>query len=147
MSMVITEAHSPFDMTWPVTLPVELALRTATPEEIRIEYGFSKEAWEALPRNPTFIKALTDACELVRQEGMSFKLKAQLIAEENLKQLWKMVHASSNDEVAPAVKASLITACARWAGYEQRPSSAGEGGGGNTNTTALQINITMEDKL
>jgi hypothetical protein len=130
---------SPLDLVWPPTLPIELALKTATPEEIRQEYGYSDEEWAALPHNPAFMKDLTDACELVRQEGMSFKLKARLLAEENLKTTWRLIHASA-DEVPASVKADLIKALARWAGFEQKPGSEG-GGAVQANTLNIQINL------
>lgn len=134
------EPRDPSSLVWPPTLPIELALKTATPDEIRREYGYSQAEWDALPHNPVFMKELAGACELVRQEGMSFKLKARLIAEENLKQLWRMVHDDSKP-VPAAVKAKLIELTARWAGFD--PKSNGEAGGpvGPGNQLNIQINL------
>lgn len=137
------DQKDPTSIAWPPTLPIELALKTATPAELRVEYGYTEEEWDALPRNPAFMKDLAQAVELVRQEGMSFKLKAKLIAEENLKQVWKMIHESHGD-VPPVVKAKLIELNARWAGFD--PKSNGEGGaGGALVSNALQININLGD--
>lgn len=142
-------ARIPFDqkdpsgLVWPPTLPIELALKTASPEDLRIEYGYTREEWDALPTNPVFLRDLAGACELVRQEGMSFKLKAKLIAEENLKQVWKMVHAD-NVTVQPAVKAKLIELTARWAGFDPRTLPEG-GGGGPVNANTLNIQIVLGD--
>lgn len=135
-----TEQKDPTSLVWPPTLPIELALKTASPDEIRREYGYTQEEWAALPKNPAFLADLTAACEMVRQEGMSFKLKAKLIAEENLKTAWKMIHANHND-VPPAVKKDLILACARWAGYEQKGVSAD--GNAAVANNAMQINIHL----
>jgi hypothetical protein len=133
----------PTSLVWPPTLPIELALKTATPGELRIEYGYSEEEWARLPQIPAFMRDLAQACEMVRQEGMSFKLKARLIAEENLAQVFKMVRENHND-VPPAVKAKLIELNARWAGFD--PKSTGEGGpAGASVGTALQININLGD--
>lgn len=141
-TFLTAEQKDPTSLVWPPTLPIELALRTASPTELRDEYGYSDAEWDALPKNPIFMRDLAGACELVRQEGMSFKLKAKLIAEENLKQVWKMVH-SSHTDVPPAVKGKLIELTARWAGFD--PKSNGEGGaqGGpvNANTLNIQINL------
>jgi hypothetical protein len=136
------DAKDPTSLVWPPTLPIELALKTATPDQIRLEYGYSPEEWDALPRNPVFMRDLAGACELVRQEGMSFKLKAKLIAEENLKQCWKMIH-GDNILVPPAVKAKLIELTARWAGYDDKMTAGGGGPGGpvNANTLNIQINL------
>lgn len=136
------DQKDPTSLAWPPTLPIELALKTATPGELRIEYGYSEAEWLALPLNPAFMKDLAQAVELVRQEGMSFKLKAKLIAEENLKQVWKMIHESHGD-VPPAVKAKLIELTSRWAGFD--PRSNGEDNQGSGVTNALQININLGD--
>jgi hypothetical protein len=135
------EQKDPTSLVWPPTLPIELALKTATPAELQREYGYSDAEWAKLPTNPTFMRDLAGACELVRQEGMSFKLKAKLIAEENLKQLWKMIH-SDNVNVPAAVKGKLIELTARWAGFDDRGSGDG-GGGGPVNANTLNISINL----
>lgn len=130
----------PTGIVWPPTLPIELALKTASPEELRVEYGYGRAEWDALPHNPAFMKDLAAACELVRQEGMSFKLKAKLIAEENLKTTWKLIH-SSVDEVPASVKKDLIIACARWAGFDNKNVEGAAAGPVNANTLNIQINL------
>lgn len=136
------EQKDPTSLVWPPTLPIELALKTASPSELKVEYGYSDAEWEALPRNPVFMKDLAGACELVRQEGMSFKLKAKLIAEENLKAVWKMIH-SDSASVPAAVKGKLIELTARWAGFDPRTNGEEGGAGGpvNANTLNIQINL------
>lgn len=130
----------PTTLTWAPTLPIELALKTATPPELQIEYGYTDEEWEALRLNPLFLKELAGACEMVKQEGMSFKLKAKLIAEENLKEAFKMVR-ESHDAVPPAVKGKLIELTARWAGFDPKTNGEGAVIGSVGNTLAIQINL------
>jgi len=133
------DQKDPTSLVWPPTLPIELALKTATPRQIQLEYGYSDAEWVALGKNPTFLKDLAGACELVRQEGMSFKLKARLIAEENLKQAWKMIQ----DEKQPgAVRGKLIELTARWAGYDPKSNGEGSAQGGNANNLNIQINLS-----
>lgn len=132
-------SRDPTAITWPPTLPIELALNTASPAVIQEEYGYTDAEWAALRTNKVFLKELAGACELVRQEGMSFKLKARLIAEENLKQVWKMVH-QSHDVVPPSVKAKLIELTSRWAGFDPR-SNGEDSGPVNANTLNIQINL------
>lgn len=142
-TIVGVDQKDPTSLVWPPTLPIELALKTATPEELRVEYGYTKQEWDELPRNVVFMRDLAAACELVRQEGMSFKLKAKLIAEENLKQVWKMVHDNSVNAPPAAVKGKLIELVARWAGFDPRTNgSEGPAGGPvNANTLNIQINL------
>jgi hypothetical protein len=80
------------DLGYPATLPLELALRIATPKKICDAYGITKHEFEALCRNPTFVEDLRRARELVRKEGMSFRIKAMLQADELLKTSWGMIH-------------------------------------------------------
>lgn len=135
------DSKDPTDLVWPPTLPIELALKTAEPAELRVEYGYTDEEWQALRSNPVFLKELAGACELVRQEGMSFKLKAKLIAEENLKEVFRL----TRDPQCPhAVRGKLIELTARWAGFD--PRTNGEGGeGGPVNANMLNISINLGD--
>lgn len=127
--------RDPARLGYPPTLPIEIALKTAPMSRIRDEYGYSDEEWDGLRRDPVFLADLAKAVEMVKQDGMSFKLKARLQAEEILKTSWRMIHAP---EVPPSVKADLIKSTMRWAGYDDK-STAGAGQGG----TALQININL----
>jgi hypothetical protein len=129
-------AKDPSRLAWPATLPIELALRTASPQELKEHYEYDDETWLALRDHPAFVADLQKACDLVKQDGMSFKLKCQLQAEGMLETNWKMVHASNN-EVPPAVKARLMEATWRMAGYDNK-SDGGMGGGANF---AIQINL------
>jgi len=135
------DQKDPTSLVWPPTLPIELALKTANPAELQTEYGYTDAEWAALRTNTVFLRELAGACELVRQEGMSFKLKAKLIAEENLKQVWKMIHA--DHVLVPAVvKGKLIELTARWAGFDPRTTAEGGAGGPvNANTLNIQINL------
>lgn len=127
--------RDPATIGYPPTLPIELALKTAPLARLREEYGFSEAEWDALRYDPNFLKDLTAAVELVRKEGMSFRLKARLQAEELLKSSWRMIH----DDLAPAsVRADLIKATMRWAGYEAELKATGTASANN-----LQININL----
>ena len=128
--------RDPATLGWPPTLPVELALKIAPPAQLQAEYGFTNSEWDALKQDPAFLADLGAACDMVRKEGMTFKLKARLQAEELLKTSWKLIHADP-DQVPPSVKADLLKATMRWAGYDQKEAGAGLGG------TALQININL----
>lgn len=124
----------PAALGWPPTLPVEIALKTAPLDEIRAAYGYSSEEWMALKDNPRFLADLSAAVQMVAKDGMSFKLKAQLQAEELLKTSWRLIH----DPTCPAtVRSDLIKSTMRWAGYDVKEAAAGGGG------TPLQININL----
>ena len=123
--------------SYPPTFPVEIALRTAPLPAICEEYGISHEQWLVLREDPVFRRDLAAAVELVKKDGMSFKLKAQLQADELLKTSWKMIH-SNSDDVPASVRADLIKFTVRAAGLAD-PAEKGTGGPQN----ALQININL----
>lgn len=108
----------PSELSWPTTLPIELALKTASVKDICEGYGLDKAQYEALRANPLFIEQVASlAQELRKDKGLSFKLKAQLQSEELLKTSWKLIH-STNDQVPPNVKADLIKFTWKVAGLE-----------------------------
>lgn len=137
-SAEMKQVRDPARLGYPPTLPIEIALKTAPLATIREEYGFSEEQWEALRHDPVFLADLAKAVEMVRQDGMSFKLKARLQAEELLKTSWKLIHGPA-DEVPSSVKADLIKATMRWAGFDDKGAAAAAAAVG----TALQININL----
>lgn len=126
----------PASIGWPPTLPVEIALKTASMNDIRDAYGYSNEEWTRLKDDPGFLADLAAAVQMVKKEGMSFKLKARLQAEELLKTSWRLIH-SPTDEVPSSVKADLLKATMRWAGYDAKEQVAGGGG----NALNIQINL------
>lgn len=129
----ILAPSDPATLGWPPTLTIELALRTASVKEICESYGLSKADFAALRDNPGFVSELAGYCEMVRKEGVSFKMKARLQAEELLKTSWRIIH----DKTAGAqVRADLIKATMKWAGYDNTEKAGGAALG-------LQINIVM----
>lgn len=123
---------------YPPTLPVEIALKTATIPELCAEYNITRDEWNALRLREDFRADVKAWIERLKEEGMSFKAKAQLQAEQLLVTSWKMIHGGS--EVPPAVKADLIKFTIRAAGLDGSASSSANSGG---NHTALQININL----
>lgn len=122
---------------YPPTLPVEIVLKTATIREICESYGLSKEDWDNLRAREDFRADVLRYKEIVKIEGMSFKLKAMLQSEELLKTSWQMIH-KQDGSVPPAVRADLIKATWRIAGLEPDKNS-----GNGSGQTALQININL----
>lgn len=131
----------PAKLGWPPTLPVEIALREQTPKEICEAYDISRAEWARIRIDPLFIDALERAHEMLKKEGMSFRVKARLQSEALLETSWALIH-SPNDQVPPNVKASMIQFTIRAAGLDasiEQKASGGLGGGG----PGLQININL----
>lgn len=128
--------ENPAEMgSYPATLPVELALRVDTTENICLAYGISQAQWNVLRSDPVFQIDLARAVSMVKKDGMSFKLKAQMQAEELLKTSWKMIH--DVEDTPPSVRADLLKFTVRAAGYAEPAEKAGNAG----NTLQIQINL------
>jgi hypothetical protein len=128
---------NPAALAWPPTLPIELALKMSTPVELKAHYGFTDDEWDNLRANPVFIAELAAACELVKQDGMSFRLKARMQAEELLNTGWRLIHAPTS-EVPAAVKERLMATVYRMAGYDTKADGVAPGGNAGL---AIQINF------
>lgn len=124
---------------YPPTLPLEVALKTAPVKDICAAYDLTREDWERLRANPTFVHEVATWRENLKKDGgLSFKMKARLQAEELLKTSWRMIHDRTGD-VAPSVQADLIKFTIRAAGLDgSKDQAAGVG-----QQNALQININL----
>lgn len=132
------ESYNPTDpsaLGYPATLPIEIALRASPVQAICAEYHIGREEWDRLRFDDGFRKAVAAAVDLLKQDGMSFKVKARLQSEALLRTSWKMIHAPL-DEVPASVRADLIKFTMRAAGYDAPKDAAGM-------TNALQINIDL----
>ena len=142
MSSLALIDRDPAELGFPPTLPIEIALREQTPREICEAYNISKSEWADIRVNPVFIRALTDAVELLKKEGMTFKIKARLQAEALLQTSWSLIHAPA-EEVPSSVKADLIKFTIKAAGYDE---SQGQKAAANAASmvNALQINLYLD---
>lgn len=135
LATTLVHPDDPSELGFPPMLPIELAMRVAPVQEICEAYGVTKDQFVALTRDPLFVKAFSDAKEALSKDGVSFRLKAKMQAEELLKKSWNLIHAETTPTT---IKADLIKATVRWAGYEPRGDSAGPLAG-----NAFQININL----
>ncbi|MHB0965290.1 MAG: hypothetical protein ACYC36_02440 [Bellilinea sp.] len=119
--------HDPAQLGYPATFPIEIAMRTSGTRSICEAYGITEEEWNLIRHDPTFLSDLQRAVDMLKEEGMSFKLKARLQSEELLKTSWRMIH---HPDTPPNVKADLIKSTARWAGFDT-PTAVQQGSGGS----------------
>jgi hypothetical protein len=134
----------PSTFGWPPGLPFELALRQAKPSEVCQSYGLAKSDYVRLCNDPAFIEALEDACEQVKREGVTFRKKAQVQAEELLKTSWTLIH-ESFENVPAKVKADLIMWTQRIAGYDASLDQKALAQASAVQQNALQIIINLGD--
>lgn len=122
----------PATFGFPPTLPIELVLRECPRNQILEAYGIGPAEWDLLRHNAVFQKALQDAVEKLRRDGMSFRVKAQMQAEALLETSWQLIHAQNTPA---AVKSDLIKNTIKVAGLEPKEAPS--------ILTPLQINIQL----
>jgi hypothetical protein len=131
---VLTWQHNdPAAIGWPVTLPLELAMGEQTPKEICQSYDISRERFATLAQLPAFQKAYADAQALLKQDGMTFRVKARMQSELLLETAFALIHAPGTPS---NVKADLIKATWKFGGLEPK-----EEGGNGGNQLNIQINL------
>lgn len=89
--------------------------------------------------DPVFLKKVDGYRTEIRDNGVTFKMKARAQAEELLTTSWVLIH---SPDVSPAVKADLIKSTVRWAGLESKSTEE------NTNSTGgvrITINLAGQD--
>lgn len=133
---MVTMPGDPAQLGYSPTLPIELALKTAPTAAILESYHLTHEDLEKLLQTEAFQNDLRAANEMVKKEGMSFKLKASLQSEELLKTSWNMIHST---KIPANVRADLLKFTIRAAGLD---GSKDQGKGAEMGT-AMQININL----
>lgn len=123
---------------WPPTFPIEVALRVAPIKEICEAHGITRDEWARLQTNPAFHACLAGYVKLLKEEGMSFKLKARLQSEEYLKTSYELIHGVDT----PAnIKADLIKYTWRVAGLDASVDQKNLNQNNNQNN--FQINLVL----
>jgi hypothetical protein len=88
-----SEPHVTLDI--PPQLVWECAAGLEDPADVAARFGFAGEKWERLQQWPPFIQAVQAQRVEFERNGMTFRLKAGLMAEEMMSQMFKQ--AISND--------------------------------------------------
>ena len=127
-------ARNPADLGFPPLLAMDLALKIAKPREVCEMYGITKQEFGEIIKHPVFVKAYQEAVEMLKTEGMAFRVKARLMAEGYLTTAYQMVQ---NGRTSDAVRADLIKSTVRWAGLDAKATDVNAGTGFN-----IQINLT-----
>lgn len=124
----MSQSLAPSPVTWTPSLALSIALLLEGSGDQLVDIlrdnSLSRADYVALVQNKTFQWAVTQLREDIRLNGLGFKVKAKMQAEQMLETSWNLVH---HPEVSPAVKADLIKATVRWAGYEPKDSGNGTG--------------------
>lgn len=123
---------------WQNTLVIDVALGVDY-DTICEAYGLQFPQLARIMDDASFKKRLDTLRDAMAKEGVSFRMKAQMQAEEYLKTAFDMVH---NREVDPRVRAKLISDTVRWAGFDTAANAEAVAGSG----ISVTINLGNADK-
>lgn len=92
LSPQASEPHVTLDI--PPQLVWECAAGLENPTDVAARFGFMGEKWERLQQWPPFIHAVQTQRAEFERNGMTFRLKAGLMAEEMMSQMFKQAIAN-----------------------------------------------------
>jgi len=119
---------------WDMRLVVDVALG-ASEESILETYDLQAHQYARICQDPTFQARLHTVRKDLEQNGASFRLKAQLMAEALLPTAYELV---TDRESGATVRGNMLQNIVRWAGYSNDRAGAVQGAGGG-----FSINITF----
>jgi hypothetical protein len=119
---------------WPPRLSFDVALGVEDEETIRERYGMDAEEFAHIMAQPAFRVELATHYSVLRETGATFAVKAKLIAEEKLQEMYEII---SSKLVDAKVRMETWRAVVKAAGLEEK---AGAGINANAQTVNIQIN-------
>lgn len=128
--------ENPARKGWPASLVVDMALGGASDEAICSAYELQQHELDNLREDPAFLIQVAAVEKEIQKEGVSFRMKARLQAEELLMTSWGLIHSPATPA---SVKAGLIKDTVRWAGWDAPAQEAGAGRGG------FSVNIVLNN--
>lgn len=90
------------------------------------EHGHTVEDLRLFSKDPLFEQRVQDYRVQIRENGLSFRLKARVQAEMLLETSWNLIH---DRDASPAVRADLIKWTAKVAGLDSSKDGGGDGKG------------------
>lgn len=120
---------------YPRGLVLDLVMKTVPLPDLLQAYNVTEESFRIMLEHPIFRQEVRDMKNKLKDEGFSFKVKAQAQAEAYLHTAWNIV----NDPETPAnVRADLIKWTVKVGGLEAPPAS-------QTTTTAQDLSKLAEE--
>jgi hypothetical protein len=124
-----------YNFPWPPSLPLELALEPGKEEEVLNRYNMTDEQLTVLLASNAFKVAYQNARKMVSEEGMSFKMKARVLAEQHLTTMDDLICAPTT---SASTKGALIDKLVKWADLEPQNKKDSSG---NSQAVNIQINL------
>jgi len=113
----MNELSKELSQLWPPDFLLELALGLEPTQDIMDRYGVTPLQLQQWYEHPVFKKELTELQKRISDEGLSFKLKSRVQAEQYLKEIHKVM---TDRATPPNVKLEILRSLAKWAGFEPK---------------------------
>lgn len=126
----VVDPTRPDRADWSMQLAVDVAI--GSPEAAVLDaYNLQFHEYGRILEDPAFCARVAEIKKELQKNGASFRLKAQLQAEEYLKTSFMMVH---DPDTPSTVRAQLIRDTVRWATWDNpAPQAVGAGNGFSIN--------------
>lgn len=118
------------------TLAYEIALGYDSAKEVLLRHGVSKERFRELCKYPPFIRAVKQFKKEIAEQGVTFKMKSRLLAEDVLEDAYLL---AKDPGVPVSVRTKNIENIVRWGELEPQKGEKGSGVGGPQFN--IQINL------
>lgn len=122
-------------VTWPPRLAFDLALGLDSEEIILDRHMITAEQWEILKSNPLFLREVIERKKDLTDQGVTFRAKAKIQAEEYLLTIDALINDTTVD---PKVRLEAIRSMVKWAGLEPKEDKEKA-----TLNNAVQVNINI----
>ena len=120
---------------WPPRLPLDLALGAESQTQILDRYSISEDDFTRWALTPAFRRAVAEAARDVREQGLTFKLLCQSIAQDFLQELDACMH---DKTIGFANRLDAFKTISKLAGLEPKDVKDQ-----NTGANLVQININL----
>jgi hypothetical protein len=133
-------------MEWNDRMALDLALILEgsgdTVDDLFEHYNIEADDLRRFSRDKVFNTRVEHFRREIATEGLGFRMKARVQAEELLTTSWNLIH---DPGVSPNVKSDLIKSTVKWAGLEPKPDAL-EGGGVGGGGVRININLGNADR-
>lgn len=108
---------------WDPRLVMDLAIGIDSAEDISERYDLSTNALDALYGIKSFRQEVAAVMKDVRENGVTFRAKAKIQAEDYLEIMDKLIY---NSEIPAGVRLDAIKSAVKWAGLEPKDEKTHE---------------------
>lgn len=140
MGEVANPAEKDHAAEWDVNLVLDVALGVDDDTLCEV-YELQYPQLKRIKAMDSFNSQVEGMKKELQKDGMSFRIKARLQAEEYLRTTFEMIH---NPDIDPKVRKDLIEATVRWAGLD-KPKTEDEGGKGSGFSVTINLGQSVQD--